>query len=144
MIRISKAIFNELISWKLEESPNEAAGYLFKDNTVFCRIITNDKSRTHFMDDEPANLLGFIQEYGKPSAIFHTHPGKAIPSYEDLKYMSTTIPIFDCVWLIMSDHYDLKAWTISFGTDEFTGKKIRSPQRGETVSPKELEVEIYE
>lgn len=144
MIRISKEIFNELVSWKLEESPNEASGYLFKDNTIFCRIITKNKSKTHFMDDQPANLLGFIQEYGKPSAIFHTHPGRAIPSHEDLKYMSTTIPIFDCVWLIMSDKYDLKAWTISCGTSEFDGRKLVMPRRGETVSPKEIEVEIYE
>jgi len=42
----------------------------------------------------------------------------------------------------MSDRYNLRAWTISFGTNEFTGKPIRFPTRGETISPKEIEVEI--
>ena len=42
----------------------------------------------------------------------------------------------------MSDKMMLRAWTISFGSSEFTGKKLRFPQRGETIRPVEVEVEI--
>lgn len=112
MIHITRRIYDQLVEWTIEEKPNEASGYLFKDNTMFCRIITQDKSRTHFMDDKLENLLGFIEENGKPSAIFHSHPGEAIPSLEDFKYMTTSIPFFDCIWLIMSNRMRLRAWTL--------------------------------
>lgn len=77
-----------------------------------------------------------------PSGIFHSHPCAAVPSYEDLTYMTTTIPLWSCVWFIMSNQMMLRAWTISFGSSEFTGKKLRFPQRGETIRPVEVEVEI--
>ena len=134
MIRIPKEIGSQLEGWVKDEYPNEASGYLFMDNTVFCRIITRDKSRTHFMDETPENLLGHIEEYGKPSAIFHSHPHEAVPSYEDLKYMMTTIPIFECVWLIMGSDLKIRAWTIR-------GNHSRYPQRGETIRAVEIRVE---
>lgn len=144
MIRIPINIVNQLVKWTEEERPNEAAGYLFKDNTIFCRIITKDKSVVHFADINPENLLGFIEKYGKPSAIFHSHPCEAVPSQTDLKYMITTIPVFKCVWFIMSSAFELRAWTISYGSDEFTGRRLSFPMRGETIRPLELEVEIIE
>ncbi len=112
MIHISKNIYNQLVEWTIDEKPNEASGYLFKDNTIFCRIITTDKSITHFMDTHLENLLGFIEEYGKPSAIFHSHPCEAIPSGVDLEYMKNTIPYLECVWLIMSNRMRVRAWTL--------------------------------
>ena len=129
MIRIPRDIINQLVEWTKEEKPNEASGYLFKDNTIFCKIITDDKSRVHFTDNEPENLLAFIEEYGKPSAIFHSHPFGAIPSSRDFEYMKTTIPFWECVWLIMSNKMELRAWTL---------------RNVVMVKPEELEVEIYE
>ena len=76
-------------------------------------------------------------KYGKPTAIFHSHPGEATPSFIDLKFMSNSIPIFDCVWLIMSKDFKLRAWTIA-------GNHSRFPQRGETIRGKEIEVIINE
>ncbi len=109
-------MYNQLVEWTMEEKPNEASGYLFKDNTMFARIITTDKSATHFMDNNPENLLELIGKYGTPSAIFHSHPGDARPSGVDFEFMVNTIPLFNCVWLIMSNRMRLRAWTV-VGTD---------------------------
>lgn len=113
MIRIPRSIINLLIEWTVLESPNEAAGYLFCQNTVFQRIITGNHSGGHFVEENPEQLLRWIEKFGKPSAIFHSHPCEAVPSYTDLKYMSTTIPIFECVWLIMSNKMVLRSWSIN-------------------------------
>ena len=137
MIRIQRSIINQLVEWTKEESPNEAAGYLFCQNTIFKKIITGNHSGAHFVAENPEQLLRWIEKYGSPTAIFHSHPCAAIPSGTDLEYMSTTIPIFDCVWFIMSNTMRLRAWTIF-------GNYFRFPMRGECISPREIEVEIYE
>ena len=129
MIHITRRIINQLVEWTIEEKPNEASGYLFKDNTIFSRIITQNKSRTHFMDTNPENLLGFIEKHGKPSAIFHSHPVQALPSLTDVEYMKMTIPLFECVWLIMSNRMELRAWTL---------------RNAVMIRPEELEVMIDE
>ena len=113
MIRIPRDIINQLVEWTKEEKPNEASGYLFKDNTTFCRIITSNKSAVHFIDNNPEKLLEFIEKYGIPSAIFHSHPFSATPSLTDFEYMKSTIPFWECVWLIMSSNMKLKAWTLT-------------------------------
>lgn len=110
MLSLKKNIFNQLIEWTLAEKPNEAAGYLFKQNALFKKIITGNHSQTHFYDDNLEKLAGWIKKYGKPTAIFHSHPGEAIPSAVDFKYMKITIPLFNCVWLIMSKDMVLRAW----------------------------------
>jgi len=72
----------------------------------------------HFRDENLEQLLEWIEEYGKPSAIFHSHPCAAIPSGTDMMYMKTSIPFWGCVWLIMSDKMVLRAWTIN-GSENF-------------------------
>jgi len=109
---LKKSILNELVEWTLSEKPNEAAGYLFKENTIFEKIITENHSVGHFHDDNLEKLAGLIEEYSKPTAIFHSHPCAAIPSSMDYKYMRNTIPFFGCIWLIMSDDLKLRAWTL--------------------------------
>jgi proteasome lid subunit RPN8/RPN11 len=131
-----------MIAWTLHEQPFEAAGYLFANNTIFRKIITGDHSIAHFTEQKPEKLLQWIMKYGKPTAIFHSHPCKAVPSQTDIRFMSTTIPIFDCVWLIMSNELKLRAWTIG-GVKEVNGHKAM-PRRGQTIYPKEIEVEIVE
>ena len=128
MIHIPRNIINQLVEWTVLEKPNEASGYLFKDNTIFRKIITSNKSLTHFIDTTPENLLLLIEKYGKPTAIFHSHPGEAIPSGMDYIYMQTSIPFFECIWLIMSNKMSVRAWSLT----EITLHII------------ELEVEIYE
>lgn len=112
MLYLKKDIMNELVEWTLSEKPNEAAGYLFKENSIFEKIITGDHSVGHFFDDNLERLAGFIEEYGKPTAIFHSHPCAAVPSGMDRRYMETTIPFFGCIWLIMSNDLKLRAWTL--------------------------------
>ena len=101
-----------MVEWTIEEKPNEAAGYLFDNNTVFKKIITGNHSGGHFVANDPEKLLKWIEKYGKPTAIFHSHPCEATPSCIDLEYMKTTIPFFGCVWLIMSNKMKLRAWTL--------------------------------
>lgn len=128
MIHITKNVYNQLVEWTKDEKPNESSGYLFKNNSIFCKIITSNKSEVHFMDNNPENLLGFIEKYGKPSAIFHSHPTVAVPSEMDVRFMETSIPSFECIWLIMSNEMRLRAWSLA----EITLRLI------------ELEVEIIE
>ncbi len=112
MLYLKKNIIDQMIQWKIDEMPNEAAGYLFKQNTLFKKIITVNHSAGHFYDENPEELLRLIDKYGKPTAIFHSHPLRAIPSAMDYIYMKTTIPLFNCVWFIMSIDLKLRAWTI--------------------------------
>ncbi len=145
MIRISRDLINQLIEWTNEEKPNEASGYLFKDNTIFCRIITDNKSRTHFMDNNLENLLGFIEEYGKPSAIFHSHPCEARPSGMDYQYMTTTIPFWNCIWLIMSSSMRLRAWTLkSWIEKNYSAELAQWIYIDHGYSIEELKVQIIE
>ena len=106
-------ILKQLTEWTKEEYPNEAAGYLFEDNTIFEKIITENHSGAHFFDNNLTRLLKWIEKWGSPSAIFHSHPGKATPSGVDYHYMQTSIPFFGCVWFIMSVDYKLRAWSLS-------------------------------
>jgi len=112
-VYLTTDIINQLIEWTKWEYPNEAAGYLFKDNTIFKKIVTGNHSGAHFFDDNLPQLLEWIDEFGSPSAIFHSHPGAAMPSGTDYHYMQTTIPFFGCVWFIMSANYKLRAWSLS-------------------------------
>jgi len=110
---LTTEIISQLIEWTKEEYPNEAAGYLFKDNSIFKKIVTEDHSGAHFFDNNLSQLLEWIEKWGSPSAIFHSHPGAATPSGVDYHYMQTTIPFFGCVWIIMSRDLKLRAWSLS-------------------------------
>lgn len=112
MLYLKRDILNQMITWTLDERPNEAAGYLFKDNSIFKKIITGNHSVAYFYDENLEALLKSINKYGKPSGIFHSHPCAAIPSTTDLGYMRTTIPFFGCVWFIISELLELRVWTI--------------------------------
>jgi len=127
VLYLKKNILNELIEWTLAEKPNEAAGYLFVENSIFKKIITGNHSVGHFIDDNLSKLAVWIGKYGAPSAIFHSHPCAATPSGTDYIYMKNTIPLFHCVWLIMSDRMKLRAWSLT-----------NNPMYG--IIPKEIEV----
>ncbi|KKK65239.1 hypothetical protein LCGC14_2976170 [marine sediment metagenome] len=129
MLYLKRNIINQMIQWTLSERPNEAAGYLFKQNALFVKIITANHSAGHFYDENPEALLKLINKHGKVSGIFHSHPGRAIPSAMDYTYMKTTIPLFNCVWFIMSNDLKLRAWTLG------------SCVGGSFTGPIELEVE---
>ena len=133
-----------MVSITIKARPNEACAYLFHNNKMIEVAEPDSKSPGHFEGIDPQWVYDLIQKNGMPTALFHSHPCQAVPSYTDLVYMSTTIPFWGCVWLIMSDKLKLRAWTISHGSDEFSGKELRAPRRGETVRPEELEVKIYE
>jgi len=110
VLYLKKDIIDKLTEWTLVEKPNEAAGYLFKDNSIFRRIITSDKSITHFYDENPEQLLKWIEKYGSPN-IFHSHPCAGIPSGTDILYMKNTL-IFNSIWFIMGNKMDLRAWKL--------------------------------
>ena len=110
---LTTEIINQLIEWTKSEYPNESAGYLFKDNSIFKKIVTENHSGAHFFDENMGQLLKWIEKWESPSAIFHSHPCAAVPSGVDYHYMQTTIPFFGCVWLIMSNNFKLRAWSLS-------------------------------
>ena len=137
MVLIKKEILEELIRISKAGKPNEVAAYLFNNNTIIKKVETNDESPVHFSETNTEIVLEWITKYGKPTAIFHSHPMGAQPSYTDLKYMCTTIPFYGCIWLIMSGEYELRAWKIG-------GSAFKFPRRGETIYPIEIEVKIIE
>lgn len=128
-------MYDKLVEISKSAKPNEACAYLFKNNTIVIQANPDSNSSVHFEGIDSQWVYDLIQEHGTPSSLFHSHPCVAIPSYTDLMYMKTTIPFWDCVWFIMSNRYLLRAWTISGNHDQF-------PQRGETIRPVELEVNI--
>ncbi len=122
MLYLKKNILDQLVEWSKEEYPNEAAGYLFEQNSLFKKIITGNHSVVHFYDENIEQLAKWIEKYGKPTAIFHSHPGEAIPSGTDYVYMKTSIPFFKCIWIIMSSYLKIRAWTLgSWVGGSFTG-----------------------
>ena len=137
-------MFLRMVKITREARPNEACAYLFNNNEAIIQAEPNSKSPAHFEGIDSQWVYNLTKKYGTPTALFHSHPCAAIPSQTDLRYMSTTIPFWGCVWLIMSDKLKLRAWTIDFGSDEFTGKQLYFPKRGETIRPVEVEVKLYE
>ena len=126
-------MFSRLVEITREESPNEASAFLFEDNTVVVKAEPNRKSIGSFDDIDPAWVCGLIDKYGKPSALFHSHPCAAVPSGKDLQFMIGTISVWGSVWLIMSDKMKLRAWTVN-----------TNPQyRGATME-QELEVVVHD
>lgn len=126
MIKLQKSIFKELVILTEEHKPDEVGAYLFKDNTVIKPMNKDGFRWCSFQDIDPEETYNWVKEFGKPSAIFHSHPCEAIPSITDKAYMHTTIQIYNCVWLIMSNKLKVRAWTI------------------ENFHIKEIEVKIYE
>lgn len=109
-MNIPKHIYEELARLTKEAKPNEVAAFLFDDNTRVVKVETSEESIGHFIGDIYA--LREIQKQGVPSALFHSHPCEAVPSSMDLAYMHSTIAIWGCPWLIMSDKMKLRAWTM--------------------------------
>lgn len=137
-------MFLRMVKITREARPNEACAYLFHDNKMIEPAKPSSKSVAHFEGIDQEWVYDLIQKNGTPTGLFHSHPCDAVPSHTDMQYMSTTIPFWGCVWFIMSDKLKLRAWSIAFGSDEFTGKQLYFPKRGETIRPVELEVKIYE
>lgn len=113
MVKVSKKVLSELIKLTHKEAPNEASAFLFKDNTMIVKAEPNSKSVGSFDDIDPVWVSDLIDKYGTPSALFHSHPCGAEPSYKDLLYMGTTIGFWGCPWLIMSNKMNLRAWTLN-------------------------------
>lgn len=112
--------------------PNECCCLLFKNNTAVVDVTDYAESLSpgHFGEIDPEIVNYLIETYGIPSAIFHSHPCEAFVSPTDLKYMIPTISFWDCIWLIMSDKFEIKAFTL---------EKFKN-----TIGSIELEVEIIE
>ena len=143
-MELKKAIYDKLVEITRRQKPNEACAFLFHNNKMIEVAEPDNKSPAHFEGIDSQWVYDLIQKNGNPTALFHSHPCAAVPSNTDLQYMITTIPFWGCVWLIMSDKLKLRAWTIDFGSDEFTGKQLYFPKRGETIRPVEVEVKLYE
>ena len=133
MVKISKKVYSELVRITLDEKPNEASAFLFNDNTIVIKAKPKSKTMGSFDEIDPVWVSDLTDKYGKPSALFHSHPCSAIPSRKDLMFMVGTIGVWGCIWLIMSDQMNLRAWTIN---------KTLPAQRGQTLHAVELEVKL--
>jgi len=105
MIFIPAEIINAIKEQSIEESPDEACGYLAgKGNRVFSRIqMTNiDHSPEHFSFDpkEQFAAIGRARESGyNLIAVYHSHPATpARMSEEDIRLANDT----EIVYIIMS------------------------------------------
>lgn len=111
-MELKKTIYNQLVNITRRNAPNEACAFLFDKNTLVIESFPTGRSPVHFSSPDPEIVQALIDKYGYPSALFHSHPGKAFASYRDEQYMEGTMKIWNCVWLIMSNKYDLIVYTI--------------------------------
>lgn len=112
MIKIEQHIYEDLVALTKKHLPNEASAFLFQDNEIVVPAEAEERSPGHFAGVSPLKTAELIKEYGTPSSLFHSHPCAAIPSSTDKVYMKPTIAIYKCPWLIMSNDYNLRAWTL--------------------------------
>lgn len=92
MLKITQAVYDEVIAHAQKELPIEACGYLGeKDGIVSkARPMENiDNSNEHF-SFAPAEQFAVVKEFRtegyRPSVVFHSHPETpARPSEEDIK-----------------------------------------------------------
>lgn len=111
-ILIAKKVYDELVKIAKEEKPNEACAYLFKDNTIVVKGEPDIKTPGYFEVIDNTILIKSLEDYGIPSALFHSHPCEATPSYTDVRFMIGTTLAWGCPWLIMSDKYRLRCWNL--------------------------------
>ncbi len=113
--------YDKLVEITKRNAPNEACAYLFDNNTLIVESFPSKRSPAHFNSIDPETVQSLIAVHGVPSALFHSHPGGNTPSHRDEQYMTATMKIWYCIWLIMSSSYGLKAYimcpedTRSFG-----------------------------
>lgn len=113
-MQISRQVFNKLVEITKKHKPNEASAMLFDSNTIVEEMINDEQTGAHFVSNDEAQLE-LIEKHGIPSALFHSHPCSAVPSAMDILYMKTTCPGYNCIWLIMSNTMNLRAWTLHNG-----------------------------
>ncbi len=119
MITIPTDIIEAIRSQAVDESPNEACGYLAgKDRRVFSRIQMRnvDQSPEHFSFDpqEQFAAIGQAREEGYDLiAVYHSHPATpARMSDEDIRLANDT----EIVYIIMSLKDEVtKAFSIDTG-----------------------------
>lgn len=135
-MQIRKGIFSDLVDITKSHKPNECCCLLFNDNKTIVDVTEHAKSLSpgHFGEIDIKIVSQLIDQCGKPTSIFHSHPCEAFVSGTDLRYMIPTIKIWNCIWLIMSDTFELKAFTIT----------PKHATRGQTIRPVELEVEFID
>lgn len=121
---ISREIYEKLVTITQRAKPNEACAYLFKDDSIVVEAIPRSKSPVSFDNIDEEWILSKIKEHGSPSSLFHSHPGRAMPSNKDYLYMIPTIAIWGSPWLIMSSDFELKAWTLDANESEREIKEI--------------------
>lgn len=109
-LELKKAIYEQLVKITRRNAPNEACAFLFDKNTLVIELFPTSRSPAHFDAIDPELVQGLIDEYGYPSALFHSHPGGNRPSSRDEAHMNATMKIWNCIWLIMSNTMKLKAY----------------------------------
>lgn len=111
-MQIRKEIYDELVEISRRNSPNEACAYLFENNTRIIEAFPTDRSSAHFSSIDPEIVAKMVDKYGPPTALFHSHPCQATPSFTDKTHMLPTTLVWGAPWLIMSDREVLRAWVM--------------------------------
>lgn len=135
-MEIKQQIFEQLVEITKRAYPNEASAFLFDNNKIVIEANPLEKSIAHFSNIDPVWVAELITKHGNPTSLFHSHPCSAHPSFTDFRYMITTIGFWNCVWLIMSSTYRLRAWTLDMN------KQIDGVDNPNYMKFMEIEVEF--
>jgi len=111
-MELKRQVYDKLVRITRRSAPNEACAYLFDKNTLVIEAFPSQRSPAHFGIVDTEVVQALINKYGIPSALFHSHPGGNTPSRRDEQFMTATMKIWNCIWLIMSSSYNLKAYKI--------------------------------
>ena len=133
MLRVTEDVARGIVAHALEESPNEACGYLSEDKgTVVAlhRMKNTDESGEHFSLD-PREQFAVVREIrGKGrtlAAVYHSHPETpARPSREDIRLAADP----DIAYVIISlagGSSDIRAFRIRKGRVEEEPIEIAGP-----------------
>jgi len=133
-MELKKAIYDKLVEITQRNKPYEACAFLFDENTLVIEATPEERTCVSFDKIDPVEVSAMIDKYGVPSALFHSHPGKAFVSGKDEKYMYATMILWRCDWFIMSNKYNLRCWRIGYMDTNNFGK----------LNYREIKVEIIE
>lgn len=124
MIRIKKAVYDQVIAHSRKDAPIEACGYLASVDGVIVEAypMTNiDQSPEHFTLDpkEQFNILKQSRTKGqKLSVVYHSHPASpARPSQEDIR-IAYDSEISYVIVSLAGDQPDFKSFRIRNGEVE--------------------------
>ncbi|MDO8302583.1 MAG: M67 family metallopeptidase [Sedimentisphaerales bacterium] len=132
-LKLSQAIYEQMVEQARREAPIEACGMLAGKNSVVARhfaMTNSDQSSDHFMM-EPKEQFGVIKQIRAEGldflGVYHSHPASpARPSQEDIRLALTGGIAYVIVSLLDNSKPVIKAFNIENGNVSETNIQIVS------------------